>query len=486
MNKRIKKFLIFFISLNIIWACFSVCYAGTVSSDINGIDDSKYPGIKSKIQALQRAHPTWTFNVEYTDLYWIEVINGEHQNHGAANSPSNLVTANNSKYAGLWICEICGKEKCDSGAWYCASTKALEYMMDVRNSLNETDIFQFMQLSSNKDYTNDNTVRNTLKKMAATTNYLNDECINAIIKAATTYHVDPYYIIAKIIGEQGNTATALISGNGYEGQYPGVYNFFNIGAYGNDGKASTVIKNGLAYAASQGWTTKEKSIMDGTRIISKNYIAKEQDTLYYQKFNVVGSNLYNHQYQQNILAAQNEGSTLRKTYLKMDSNLTGNYTFTIPLYKNMPASACPRPSTTENHVISSIVMGDVNIDGKINIQDVVLVINHLKGTNTLSGTNLDAAKVTGNSNVTITDVVLLINHLKGTAVLPSGGYQTATVTNNNSEIKLSKSGTILTRVNAGTSIKVLKKANNMENNAYWDLVVTSKGVYGYINRNNWK
>lgn len=485
MNKRIKKVLFFFIIINIIMACYGMCFAGTESTDINGIDENLYPGIKSKIQALQSAHSTWTIKVEYTDLDWNEVINAEHQCHGAINNPKNLVPSGSSSYGGLWICEICGTEKCDTGSWYCASTEALKYMMDVRNSINETDVFQFLQLSYNQDANND-TVRNTLRSMASTTNYLDEECINAIIEASNTYKVDPYYIMAKIIGEQGDTETTLIAGNGYNGQYIGVYNFFNIGATGNDGTSGTVIKNGLAYAASQGWTTKTKAIVDGTRIISQNYIAKEQDTLYYQKYNVVGNNQFNHQYQQNVLAAQNEGTSLRKTYKKIDSNLTGNYTFVIPLYKNMPSSACSRPSTTQSHQTSSIRMGDLNLDNSVNIVDVVIMINHLKGTNLLTGTGLEAAKVTRNSNVTISDVVLLINYLKGTAVLPTGGFQTATVSIDGTEVKLSKGGTNYATFSNGTSIKIISKAQDATNGIYWDLVVSSNGTYGYINRNNWK
>ena len=76
MNKRIKKFLFFFIILNILGIFFSVSsFAGTESTDINGIDDNLYPGIKSAIQSLQSAHPNWIFKVEYTDLTWEEAIN---------------------------------------------------------------------------------------------------------------------------------------------------------------------------------------------------------------------------------------------------------------------------------------------------------------------------------------------------------------------------------------------------------------------------
>ncbi len=131
------------------------------------------------------------------------------------------------------------------------------------------------------------------------------------------------------------------------------------------------------------------------------------------------------------------------------------------------------------------MMGDVNLDNVVNIMDVVLVINHIKGTGNLTGTGLSAATVSGGNTPSITDVVLMINYLKGTAVLPSGGYILATTTNS-TEIKLSPNGTKLGTVGANTSIKVIAKAGEQVNGVYWDLIVASNGMYGYINRNNWK
>ncbi len=79
--------------------------------------------------------------------------------------------------------------------------------------------FNFYSYLLAGDFTNNETVKNVLRNMASTTNYLDEECINAIIKAATDYHVDPYYIMAKIIDEQGSKVTPLIAGNGYNGNY---------------------------------------------------------------------------------------------------------------------------------------------------------------------------------------------------------------------------------------------------------------------------
>ena len=443
-------------------------------------------GIKSAIKALQASHPTWTFKVEYTDLTWEEVINGEHQGHTV--TPSNLVQAGSNSYGGLWICEICGKQRYDSGSWYCASVEALEYMMDVRNSLNETDLFQFMQLSGFEDFNND-TVRNTLRSMASSYSLIDDECIEAVISAANTYHVDPYYIMAKILEEQSSTSP-LYTGSGLTDSkgnvlYAGYYNLLNCGAYSNTGSSYDVILNGLAYAANHDWTSKTASILGGVSIISSGYISKDQDTLYYQKFDVIGDSKYEHQYQQNVLGAQTAGTLLRKLYKKFDNNLSGNYNFIIPLYKNIPVSTCSRPATNQEHIQDvGIMMGDVNQDGQIGLIDSALMINHIRGRITLTGNSLIAAKVSGENEISLKDVAILVNVIRGKFILPSNSYNTGTITVS-CKVRLSPNGVEYKSISEGASIKVLRLATDMINDIYWDLVVSSNGIYGYIPRNNY-
>lgn len=488
MNKLIKRCAIFFLLLYVIFSVgISSSATSIISEDIESIDENLYPDIKSRIQALQKEHPSWKFKVEYIDLEWNEVIVGEHQGHKVASSQvTSMIHANNARYSGLWTCEICTKDICyDTGNWNCASTEALEYMMDARNSVNETDVFQFLELSSEGDYTTNENIKSQLSAIAATTTYLDEECVNAILSAATKANVNPYYIVAKIIQEQGYTTRPLVSGNGYNGLYVGYYNFYNFGAYG-DGN-DEVIKGGLEYAASQNWNSKTAAIEGGAKIIAENYIAKGQDTLYYQKFNVViDTNLFNHQFQQNILAAQTEGTKLRTLYKELDPKLERNYVFTIPLYKNMPSSAVPRPSTTEEHKKNeSIKMGDLNLDGNVNIIDAVFMIEYLNGRTTLSENGILAAKVTGGNSISILDAVRLIEYLNGNAVLISDNIKTGTLIQD-TNILLSPNGKIYKSINNGTSFEILKLGTEQINNSYWDLIVTSNGKYGYISRNSWK
>ena len=340
---RKKILVIFRLILTYIIICLALssevfAISQSVSSDFNSINSGEYPQIKEMIQQLKQQHPSWNFKILYTDIEWSEAIANEFVGHGS--SPRNLIPANNSNYTGDWICPVCGPNKVyDSGSWLCASESAIKYMMDPRNSLNGSDIFQFLELSYN-GYNMD-----TVRSMASKTSFLNnDSCINTLISAGEKYNVNVYYLIARILQEQGSDGTVLSSGAGYNGQYVGYYNVFNIGASGSGKDA--VILNGLKRAESEGWTSIESSIDGGVRIIANSYIAKGQNTLYLQKFDVENTDgLYWHQYMQNILAAQNEGSELRRTLEKFNL-IESDYTFVIPVYKNMPSSASPRPSTT--------------------------------------------------------------------------------------------------------------------------------------------
>ena len=230
-SKFISILLIINIILTLAWNFVNQSRASnvkqTLSTDINAIDESKYPGIKSKITELKKQYPNWNFKILYTGISWEDAIEHEYTGHGS--SPKNLVPTS-SKYAGNWICPICKDEIYDSGAWKCASEEAIKYMMDPRNSLNTSDLFQFLELSydQNSTYSKDN-IKNMLNG-----SFLQDEkYADTIMNTCKQYNVNPYYIVARILQEQKKEGTTLTKGQGYNGQYVGYYNVFNIGASGN-------------------------------------------------------------------------------------------------------------------------------------------------------------------------------------------------------------------------------------------------------------
>ena len=340
-KKSIKLFA-FLMVLCFAIAFNNIAFAGTLSSDINGIDENRYPGIKNLIQKLQSQHGNYSFQVYYTGIDWTEAVTMEYQGHGS--SPKNLFSAKDN-YKGKWYCPICGDKKYDTG-WYCASIDAIKYMMDPRNSLDEGSVFQFKNLET-ADVSSGNIqaiINNKYSKYSYINNY---EAINAIVEASAIYNFNGYSILAKIINEQGAGNSPLIKGAGYNGQYPGVYNFFNVGAYGNS--KDEVILKGLKYAKNKGWNSVRTSILGGSEYYKTQFIGKGQNTLHYQRFNVVYENaLFSHQYQQDIMGAETSGRLLKSYYVTSNTINSLRHTFIIPLYENMPATACGRPSTTEN------------------------------------------------------------------------------------------------------------------------------------------
>ena len=343
---QFKRILIlFFISLIFLFLYLllipnelNISYAGTLSSDINGIDESRYPGYKNLINNLKANHPNYSFQVYYTGIDWNSAIVSEYQSHGT--SPKNLFNVGQN-YQGMWYCPICGTRKYDNGSLCCASREAIAYMMDPRNSLDENSIFQFKTLN-----TADATIAD-ITRVVQNTFLNNPEAIQAIYDASVSYNINGYFLVAKIINEHGAKGSTLSKGEGFNGSYVGCYNYFNIGSFGNN--TAAIITNGLGYAANAGWTSIRASILGGAQIVTDSYInTRNQNTLYYQKFNVVyEQGLYSHQYQQNIMAAETQGRSLKSYY-----NSEINHTFVIPIYENMPNSKCSRPNTGISNTIN--------------------------------------------------------------------------------------------------------------------------------------
>ena len=363
--KTLKKILASIIILTIITYILSsiiiqnksLAVTQSTSTDINSIDTAKYPGIKEKIQALQKKYPNWKFKILYTGLDFNEVIANEYTGHGK--SPKNLIYKS-ANYQAAWICSICKERIYDNGNWRCASEEAIKYMMDPRNSINESDIFQFEEL------TKTDTDINTIKNMTNGTFLAGYE--QAIINTANSNNVNACYIVARLIQEQGKTGTVLTSGKGYNGQYVGYYNAFNRGASGNSTEA--ILLNGLATAKKYGWTSLEKSISGGIDFIANQYIHKGQNNLYLQKFDVEATNgLYSNQYMQNLMAAENEGLTLKNTYINTNA-MSSSHTFIIPVYENMPKADCARPSTNETSNVTTDLVR-VNVNSTIRLRDAV-------------------------------------------------------------------------------------------------------------------
>jgi len=58
--------------------------------------------------------------------------------------------------------------------------------------------------------------------------------------------------------------------------------------------------------------------------------------------------------------------------------------------------------------VSSSIAGDVNLDGNVDVVDVVAVVGHILGNNTLTGESLANADLTGDGNVDVSDIVAMV------------------------------------------------------------------------------
>lgn len=200
--------------------------------------------------------------------------------------------------------------------------------------------------------TGDNTGASTTSPVPEGQSY-----VDIIMKAAAQSGVNPYVLCAMIIQEQGKGTSGSISGN--TAGYKGFYNFFNVGAY-QAGNMSAVTR-GLWYASQSGsygrpWNSIEKSIVGGSLYYGENYVKQGQDTFYLKKFNVQGNNLYKHQYMTNIEGAAGEGAKLARAYTDAMKNET--LVFKIPVYNNMPETACAKPtgSGSPNNKLSGLTV----------------------------------------------------------------------------------------------------------------------------------
>lgn len=240
--------------------------------------------------------------------------------------------------------------------------------------------------------------------------------VDIIMNAAAQSGVNPYVIAAMIIQEQGRDGRGnSIKGN-YAG-YNGVYNYFNVGAYASDGMGA--VERGLWYASQSGsygrpWTSPEASIVGGAQFYGANYTNTGQDTFYLKKYNVQGSNMYKHQYMTNVDGAASEGAIFAEGFSAELKNSA--LKFKIPVYSNMPASPCVKPTLdgSPNNKLGSLgaegfvltptfnkdtVSYDLIVDHSVS--SVNIYANALNSEASISGTG-NIQLQSGNNDITIT------------------------------------------------------------------------------------
>ena len=313
--------------------------AGTFSEDTLSAFPVSYG---SGLWLLHSLHPDYIFTPYETGLDFYTVLDYEDSgSRSLANIYSNPSWTDSSS------------PEYDGGGWHAATNEAVRYFLDPRNYLDQTHIFSFEALSFREQVQTEDGVRSMISGSFMDTS--DPDYAQLIYDAGQTAGVSPYLIASRIIQEMGyNGQSQLCSGTlpGYEGYY----NFFNIGSTPNPSVENGALINGARYAMWGSspdletidedeaalllpWDNIPDAITGGALWISRSYISVDQDTLYFQKFDVVNNNdgLYQHQYAQNISMAYMEGVRYFRSYAACGM-LDEPFEFIIPVYTGLPDS----------------------------------------------------------------------------------------------------------------------------------------------------
>lgn len=318
--------------------------------------DEGFPeSYKQSLRALHSVYPYWQFKAYKTGISWASAV-AEESKTGVNLISNARAKAWKSTEKDAYDAST-GKWKVfDGSTWVAASKEAVAYFMDPRNYLNDRSIYMFELLEYQSQYQTKAGVNTILsntpfynKKFTYTD--MNTGAskkmyyVDAFMEAAKINKASPYHLASRVKQEVVTSATTTSTAvTGTVSSYPGIYNFYNIGAT----SSSNPVLNGLKWASDKKsgtylrpWTDPYRSIVGGAQYISSGYIAKGQNTCYLEKFNVTNYKRYSHQYMTNVEAAYEEAIKTKKAYAGMMDK--SPLVFSIPVYENMPAANSPMP-----------------------------------------------------------------------------------------------------------------------------------------------
>lgn len=363
---------------------------------------------KDALRNLHAQYPKWTFVADHINYDWDTVVENESlvgRSLVEKNNISSWKSTEPSAYdysSGTWY-------GFDGANWVAASKELVAYCMDPRNFLDSSSVFQFEKLAYDANLHTITGVESVVTGTFMSGTSISDDnggtmtYAQAIMTAAQLTGVSPYHLASRIIQEVGKDGgSASISGA--VAGYSGIYNYYNQGAYAHDG--NTAVTNGLIYARDKGWTSRLKAIVGGAEYIGKNYINAGQNTLYYEKFDFVGTP-YTHQYMTNILAPSSEAANVAKGYTEeMRKNL--NLVFVIPVFNNMPAQACAKPTGdgSPNNVLNTLTVEGYSLTptfSKFVYEYDLIVGKDVEAVNVAAGVLDSSAKLEGTGRIALAE-----------------------------------------------------------------------------------
>ena len=313
--------------------------------DAQGYDTSTlqlFPeSYRSGIWLLHNQEPTYQFIPYETGISWNDLMLAQdHEN-------KSLIDDN---YHPNWVKD--GSPVYDGGVWRAARSDVVAYFLDPRNFLDQVNIFQFEKLSFDPSIHTIDGVRAMVK--GSFLESTQPDYAASILAAGQEAGVSPYFLTSRILQEMGRQGQSMLATGTLPG-YEGYFNFYNIASNPDPTVENGALINGAKFAVWGSdpkekvltdsekalllpWTSPDLAIRGGARWIASSYIDIGQNTLYFQKFDVVNNadGLYFHQYAQNITMAFSEGSRYHSTY-RSQSMLHSPFSFIIPVYTELPA-----------------------------------------------------------------------------------------------------------------------------------------------------
>ena len=347
---------------------------------------------------MHMIHPNWNFEVSNTGVSLDDATANEYSpvyKNLISTTNTNQLSTDGAAYSNGQYIQF-------EPGWYAPSAETIKYYLDPRNFLDDNSVFMFEQLSNNENVTETEVQKildGTFMQGSFNYNGQNMSFASAFVTAGRNNNVNPIHLAARVLQEQGpnGSATAAMS---YNGQI--YYNYFNFNATGYT--ASEIIANALNYAVRNGWNNPYLAIEGGAKGIANGYISNNQDTIYYEKFNIVGSSRYWHQYMANIQAPYTESY---KTYSSYYSSGIVNlpFIFKIPVYTDMGGDSSEIPVKSNNDNLKSLDISGCalspNFDSAITDYSCS-VENKTKSVNVNATKADDKASVAGDGNITLT------------------------------------------------------------------------------------
>ncbi len=381
---------------------------GGVENYYNTLRNAGFPeSYLPYLAEIHARHTNWNFVAEKINLDFNDIVENESYNGRSLLQKSsfndNYISMDLNTYN---ITTNTFYEYPTEKGWYNASKEAVAFYLDPRNYLNEKYIFAFESLNFNSshDINMVNKIVGSSIDWSSVYSGFNSNISTDIVNACKANDVSAMHIASRLHQEiRGVGIGDARLGGSWSSDgvtYSGYYNFFNIGVYGDN-----KFINGMIYAKNNGWNSPYNCILGGSKFIKGQYIDVNQDTVYYEKFDVSTSNgNYTHQYQQNLSAVVSETNSIFKSYATNGDYLSRSFTFVIPVYNNMPDNAVdsPRLGNPNNYLSDLKVNGNTISD--FNYDKYEYELNVPAGSSTINvsaSTFVNSASVSGTGTVEI-------------------------------------------------------------------------------------